>query len=638
MMGSSRHRVTAALVALAIGALLGNACGSSPALWIDTPAHGEFVDAPSVVVTGRATNVNPQQVTLLVNGVLVPVQPNGSWSTPVALDPNAVFNPVLADMTITGVSGRFRKRIVVIAGPSVADGELSPSSVALRVNDRGLDALEPMIEGMVDIDLAALLPIGTYLTSVSLLWNFNIYVDSPAPRYSGFSLDMDSQVDAVDGFIDLTNVRVDLLLDGTGFLAPDCGARVTTSLLEIDGSYALDPLAADPALVDVTQVGGVSFGNTSFGVDITWGFWCEVADFFGLIGNVNDRLESGLAGFLDATDAAGNTPVAGALEEALSGIQITGPIGDGLGVSLEAPIVEVREDARGITLESDSSFQAAVGTGAGQCDAPAAAPDLSASLASTDPFPDFAHCEGGTSHGSPCASNAVCPGGACLARTPEAGLPYGLAISSSRAAFNQLLKSQTECGLLVQSGATAIRELDLAGNPQPLTAGLLAVFVPQFSIYPPATLLRMEIVPTLAPVITPNPGPNGELGELRIAHLDLRIVQDDGTEFLPLAGSFDATIPLDITFDDETGSLVFELGAATADDIDIVITVNRVNADELSLEQFVLPGVIAFFLPSLAAELAQFPLPEFFGLSLQGVEVSRQGDFLSIFTDLSAAP
>ena len=56
-------------------------------------------------------------------------------------------------------------RIVVIAGQSVADGALSPQSVAMRVNDTGLDTLEPLVGDLAasQLDLATLLPPGTVL-------------------------------------------------------------------------------------------------------------------------------------------------------------------------------------------------------------------------------------------------------------------------------------------------------------------------------------------------------------------------------------------------------------------------------------------------------------------------------------------
>ncbi|MBW2234784.1 MAG: hypothetical protein JRG85_05210 [Deltaproteobacteria bacterium] len=44
-----------------------------------------------------------------------------------------------------------------------------------------------------------------------------------------------------------------------------------------------------------------------------------------------------------------------------------------------------------------------------------------------------------------------------------------------------------------------------------------------------------------------------------------------------------------------------------------------------------LPSAIA---AGLASSLAEFPLPTFLHLGLQGVEVSAEGEFMSLFADL----
>jgi len=39
-----------------------------------------------------------------------------------------------------------------------------------------------------------------------------------------------------------------------------------------------------------------------------------------------------------------------------------------------------------------------------------------------------------------------------------------------------------------------------------------------------------------------------------------------------------------------------------------------------------------------AGALSGFPVPQFFGLSLQGVEVSKNGGFLALFANLNTTP
>src|SRR5690606_21995327 len=114
-------------------------------------------------------------------------------------------------------------------------------------------------------------------------------------------------------------------------------------------------------------------------------------------------------------------PIADAIETALAGISITGPIGEGLGVLLETPLHAVDEDNVGITLNSNSRITSQIGTDPGQCQPPLGAPNLTASLAFNEVFPTF-------------GQNA-----------PVSGQSYDAAIAISAEGFNQLLKAQTEC-------------------------------------------------------------------------------------------------------------------------------------------------------------------------------------------------
>ena len=81
-----------------------------------------------------------------------------------------------------------------------------------------------------------------------------------------------------------------------------------------------------------------------------------------------------------------------------------------------------------------------------------------------------------------------------------------------RAGRHQLLKAEVECGLL----QIQLTELDLGGGPLPLTAGLLAALIPEFSSLPPETPIAIDLKPSLAPIVTGNFGPGGELADLRL--------------------------------------------------------------------------------------------------------------------------
>ena len=61
----------------------------------------------------------------------------------------------------------------------------------------------------------------------------------------------------------------------------------------------------------------------------------------------------------------------------------------------------------------------------------------------------------------------------------------------------------------------------------------------------------------------------------------------------------------------------------------------RAKARELPLRSPQnLPPLVGALLPSLAGSLASFPLPEFLGLGLSGVESSRTGQFMVLYANL----
>src|SRR6185369_1830243 len=160
--------------------------------------------------------------------------------------------------------------------------------------------------------------------------------------------------------------------------------------------------------------------------------------------------------------------------------------------------------------------------------------------------------------------------------------------------------------------------------------------VPEFAKLPANTPLRIDIAPTLAPIVTGAAGPGGALAELKIAHVSVDIVEP-GPETVWLSGAFDARLGLNMSFLPDGSGLAITI--ATPDAADMVMTVidNPLGTDEAQLEQ-VLPAVFRPLIPELAGALSGFPIPQFFGLSLQGVEVSKNGSFLALFANLTPSP
>lgn len=602
---------------------MGALCGPNPSIVFTSPAHGSFTTSTTVNLTGAIAGVNFALHDVRVNGVIANLNTtDGTWS--ISLPASAVagtINPYYAELrdASSGVVKK-RQRMVVITGQSVADGAFSLNGVALRLGDTGLDQLEPLIASGVALDPATLLPVNTLLIHNYCIGTVfgvctgrvDVRVANPPASITGFAINADSMTNFVAGDVDIYNLRIDLAIIGVSGIAPSCGLRLTANNTQILGDYALSPAPGDPTSVDVNQnPGSLDVSFTGFNQQFTSGI-CDFPLIGSLIqliiGNVEPLVLSGFQDFLDDPDGAGplDAPVADAIEVALADISISGPIGEALQVNFEAPLFAVTEDNAGVTLGSDTRITSSVGTGPGQCQPPIGAPDLTASYHVPEVFPTFG------------------------ATTPVGGLPYGLAVSISTSAFNQLLKSQIECGLL----QTSLTEIDLGTGLQPVTAGLLSLFLPTLATFDPELPMRIDLKPTLAPFLTGAAGPGGEIAELKIPQLQIEVHFQGftGNGGLVIRGAIDLRAGLGLTFDNQTSALAFSV--ASVSDLVISFIVNNISANEASLAQvlgFLLPDV----LPALGDGLGSFPLPQFFGLSLEGVEVSRQGQFLTLFADLN---
>ncbi len=588
-------------------------CGDGPArVIIFSPLQGTFTTASSVLVQGALVDVNLDAVAdVQVNGVSVmPLTGDGLFSVTVPLDPGTIEQPITAEV-IGESGGILRDRIMVLYGDSVADGDFSPEGIALRLTEAGLDELEPLVTGLVPLDLATLVPPGSLVID-NYCYQDSIFgclgrVDatisgSPAPSLSGFDVAMDSMTDFVAGDVTLFDLffKVDVFaVTGIGFT---CHIDVNAATTLILGDYSLSPLAADPEQVDVAQIGGVAvqFGSFSDSTDCDGFFGFIVEAFIGLVISdlQNDFVKPGLEDFLNTPDLAGNTPVAGAIEGALAAVEIAGPIGTAFGVDLEAPLFTVLEDPGGVTLGSDARITSTFPD--------PSAPDLIASYDFPQTFPSF----------GPLAPN---------------GLAYELAVSISTSTFNQLLRAEVEGGLL----ASTITEFDFGLGLQPITAGLLAILLPPFAALDPAELLQFDIRPAAAPIFSGDLGPAGELATVHLPHLQLLLVPASDPSTVLLAGSIDVIVGVEPSYGID--GLVFDVTPPLPANLTVTLLQNPLYIDVATLD-VLLPNLVGLAVPLIADSLGSFPLPDFFGLQLSAVDIARSGDYIGLYFDLSPVP
>ncbi len=602
-----RLRLLALLVP--VGFLIGGDCTQEPHIFVSAPFQGAFVSGPSVTVQGSLAPAGRTGL-LFVNGAMVPVAPGGAFSTQVPVSTAQVLNPILLDFVATN-GDRVRRRLTVVASDGVTStalpvGQLSPESLLIRLNDSGLDQLEPLIASQVPLDVTDLIPLNQVIFDECFIDIFGctagarVSVKSPPPSFSGFSVNFDSQPGSVATTLVVNDLRADFHIDGIG-IVPNCDVRITSSAVIVTSAYDLRRNVADPSSIDVVQVGNANVDATGFHEEFTSGI-CD-DDFIGdiiqsLLPDVEGLMEDGLRDYLNDTDAEGNTPIAAALEDAFASLDLTGPLGEAVGVTLDAEIHDVAEDADGITMVEDTAF---IGD---TCDPPQGTPTFTHTWAPAASAPTYG------------------------ALTP-AGDPYDLGLGVSGAGLNQLFRSQIECGLLT---------IDLDELPDPVgvvTGSVLAGLIPEVAQYPLDTLYEFRIRPTVAPVVTNEAPPGGGLAEVRIGGLFVE-VRDVAGVLPPIVDIvIDARLGLDLSLG--AGVLNFELLPPGAGDIQLSVVRNDIGTNEAQLVN-TLQGLFSFLLPFLGDTIEGLPLPEFLGLQLQGVDVARTGDHFTFFLDLAPAP
>jgi hypothetical protein len=334
---------------------------------LTSPTHGIFTQAGSIGVTGQVTTDPIGDVSLTINGSPVAVQPNGSFAVTILLDPQIIFNEVRAVLTHDPTGFTVRDRRVVIVGPTApfdGVGELT-QSVGLRITDPGFNSLEPILTTLVDFDIDTLMPAGTVVLDQSICVQelLGLCVASvervtiTQSSLGGFGLDIDSMTNFLAGDILLTNLFVDVEveLEIAGIGSTCDSFALTAATTNILGDYALEPDPGDATVIDVNQTGNVNvvFGGFSDNVDCGGiGFLTFLINLVGA--DVQGLMEDNFESFLNDPDGAGpqDAIIAQSIEDALSAVELTGPIGAGFGVDLDTPLFAIPEDTSGLTLAS----------------------------------------------------------------------------------------------------------------------------------------------------------------------------------------------------------------------------------------------------------------------------------------------
>jgi hypothetical protein len=578
------------LLLLGSSALLAANASAQP-FSIDSPTTGShFSGVSSVTVSGTMsdwTNI----LTATVNGIPVTIGPNFSVAVPVSAA--QVLNRITMDVTLVP-GGPF--------GDSWRDSVMLVVGDGLRIGDTGLGQIAPIVESLSSdaLDVSELItgqnPIAQGTFGI-IPYTANVV----EVGFAGFGLSVDSVVDAVNTDIQIDDffLEVDLELGILG----SCTLEVETTTANLTGSYDLQPLASDPAFVDVNLTSPVGVTLAGFTSQFVSGICNDplIGDIVDLIigqGDIQQLMQDGFEDNLADPDGAGplDSPLAAAIEQALAGISIAGPVGEALDGMFDSDITSVDEDDDGLSIIADAAIYST--------SPDPLAPDIPASYTVTEPLPTF-----GT-------------------LTPDQQLPYGMAFAISTSAMNQLLKTQIENGLLRDTLS------EFLGSP--LTVGVLSLFLPGLQALglPPATPLEFSIEPQMAPLLTGAAGPGGELTEMKIGALQVTLQSPSlPIALLVIQVDLDAGLDLDFT----QAGLEFALSTAGAN-VDVTVLFNLLAASDAQLVN-TFQQLFPLFATQLESAIDAFPVPSLLGLELAPVEVSRLGGgYIGLFADLTLAP
>ena len=138
----------------------------------------------------------------------------------------------------------------------------------------------------------------------------------------------------------------------------------------------------------------------------------------------------------------------------------------------------------------------------------------------------------------------------------------------------------------------------------------------------------------MAPFLTGN---GGSGGEIRIPQLILEIHIGDGRRpgkcGLIIRGALDMSAGLGLSF--VSGSLTLSVSAVSK--LTTAFLTNNITANEAQLTT-VLRLLLPTVLPSLGDGLGAVAPPELFGLQVDGVAVSRNREFYTLFANLLPGP
>ena len=338
-----------------VGPILIDSTG--PTITLESPERGLFTEDASTPVSGLLTDDWSGIGELTVDGVDVPVESDGSFSTSVD---NTFGMNVLELVAVDGDENPTSDTRARLYGDFLPYGDADTDGVLARINEPGFDALEVLGEGLIEgQDLAGLIPSPAYSTSsescvdvifdeVCITWySVELTLSNPSIGETDLELDPDA-----GGWINATFTVYDPYIDW--------GADGTVLGIGMsgDGSISADSITIDMDLLPSVDAGVLSVSVLSADVSSSnfvfdWDSWLyDVMDFFGL------DLSSLVQGYLeDAIEGVIQDDFPSMLADALADLEIASDLDLGTTTAtFAAEPSSVAVDDRGLTLGLATTF------------------------------------------------------------------------------------------------------------------------------------------------------------------------------------------------------------------------------------------------------------------------------------------
>jgi hypothetical protein len=548
-----------------VGTLRFNLAGLAPGVIITSPPSGTITPGSSITVAGQVIGNLTAADVLLVAGS--PVSFDGStglFSTSVPVGPQAL-NVIRATVQSISLGTSDTDSVVVLKGTALGLGSRVPGAQTNRMNNSGLAHARTLVKTQLDAALAPSNFIGT---------------GAGGGTIDGFSIGS-SSADIFGGGAN----TVQLLLSLNNFHLHvrdisifNCSATYDAQNILVDAH--VDLVGQLQASITTTQVTFTNDGGSIGGL-------CGLFDF---LVDTRSAVRSTLTTKV-------NEKLQAALDSALGGINISGPIGTSLDVLIDAIYTSIPEDNQGITFLVDSNMIALHPI--------PDAPPITATLVPTPVGP-------------PVLGPTI----------PFSSTPYDLALCLSDGFVNRAMAAFMLQGRFNQS----LTELPVGGTTLPLTTPLLSVLLGDnaYNTACPSCPVTLALKPTGAAVARgPLPTESATV-VLTVPNYRVDVVAQQGTTPIPLL-SANVTFDLPVTLGVSGGSIAPTVGTITVSDVRV--TDNPIGANETA---FATQAAALFPLAAqqLGALFGEITLPSVSGLAVSGAgsgyNVSCAGIYLNL--------